>query len=93
MGKNVFKFNEEFVKNHDEDNNQGYVIEINVEYLKDLHSLHSDLPFLSERMKIKKCFELLCNLYDKKAYVIHKRALQQALNHGLILKGARSNSI
>ena len=52
MGKNVFKFNEEFIKNHDEDINQGYIIEINVEYLKDLHSLHSDLLVLSERMKI-----------------------------------------
>ena len=37
-------------------------------------------------MKITKCNKLLCNLYDKKEFVIHIRALKQALNHGLILK-------
>ena len=49
------------------------------------NDLHSDLPFLSERMKIDKCNKLVCNLYDKN-YVAHIRSLKQALNHGLILK-------
>ena len=57
-----------------------------LKYTKDLHNLHSDLPFLSERMKIKNCSKLVCNLYDKKEYVIHMRALKQAFNHGLIFK-------
>ena len=60
-----------------------------LKYTKDLHNLHSDLPFLSERMKIKKCNKLVCNLYDKKEYVVHIRALKQALNHGLILKNVQ----
>ena len=37
-------------------------------------------------MKIDKCKKLVCNLYDKKSYVVHIRSLNQALNHGLILK-------
>ena len=37
-------------------------------------------------MKINKCTKLVCNLYDKKNYVVHIRSLKQALNHGLILK-------
>ena len=37
-------------------------------------------------MKIGKCRKLVCNLYDKKNYVVHIRSLKQALNHGLILK-------
>ena len=37
-------------------------------------------------MKIKKCIKLACNLYDKKEYVVHIRALKQVLNHGLIFK-------
>ena len=37
-------------------------------------------------MKINKCNKLLCNLYDKKNYVVHITSLKQALNHGLILK-------
>ena len=37
-------------------------------------------------MKIKKFNKLVCNLHDKKEYVVHIRTLKQALNHGLILK-------
>ena len=48
--------------------------------------MHSDLPFLPERMKIDKCNIIVCNLYDKKDYVGHIRSIKQALNHGLILK-------
>ena len=44
------------------------------------------LPFLLERMKINKCNKLVCNLHDKKNYIVHIRALKQALKHGLKLK-------
>ena len=54
--------------------------------LKVLHDLRSDLAFLSERMKIDKFNKLVCNLYGKNNYVIHIRSLNQALNHGLILR-------
>ena len=37
-------------------------------------------------MKIEKVEKLVTNLHDKTEYVIHKRKLKQALNHGLILK-------
>ena len=37
-------------------------------------------------MKINKCNKLVCNLYDKKGYVVHIRALKQSLNHRLVLK-------
>ena len=52
--KNVSKFDKEFIKNYDENCNKGYILEVDVKYPKDLHNLHSDLPFLSERMKILK---------------------------------------
>ena len=71
-------------KNYDEDINKGYFLEADVDYLKDLHNLHSNLPFLSERMKVKKFNELVCNLHNEKEYDVHIRALKQALNHGLI---------
>ena len=48
--------------------------------------MHSDLLFLSERMKTNKCNKLVCNLYDKKNSVVYIRALEQAWNHGLIFK-------
>ena len=46
--------------------------------------LHSDLPFLPK--KNDKCKKLVCNLRNKKKYVVHIRSLKQALNHGLKLK-------
>ena len=85
-GKNVSKFDEDFIKNYEEDGDKGYTFEVDIDYAKNLLNLHNDLPFLSERMKIKKCNKLVCNLYDKKGYVVHIRTLKQALNHGLILK-------
>ena len=39
-----------------------------------------------ERMKINGVEKLIPNLYDKKRYVIHIRALDQALKHGLVLE-------
>ena len=83
-GKNISKFVEQFIKSYDEYSNKGYNLEADVEYPKDLHNLHSDLPFLSERIIIKGCNEPVCNFYDKKQDVIHIRALKQALNHGTI---------
>ena len=43
----ISKFEEKFIKNYDEDSDQGYVLEVDVEYPK-----NSDLAFLPERMKI-----------------------------------------
>ena len=48
--------------------------------------MHSDLPFLPERMKINKCSKVACNLYDKNNYVVHIRSLKQALDQGLIIQ-------
>ena len=39
--------NEDFITNYDENNDKGYIFEVNVKYPKRLHELHSDLPFLS----------------------------------------------
>ena len=78
MEKSVSKSNESFIKNYDEDSNKEYIIEVDVEYLKNLLNLHGDLPFLPGRKNIKKCNKLVCNINDKKDYVFHIRALKQA---------------
>ena len=62
----INEINEEFIKNYNENDNKGYILEIDVKYPKRLHELHSDLPFLPERMKINKCKKLVCNLSNKK---------------------------
>ena len=53
MKKNILRFDEDFIKNYDEDSNKEYILEVDVEYPKNLPNLHSDLPFLAERKKIK----------------------------------------
>ena len=73
------EINEEFIKNYDE-NNKGYILKVDVKYPRKLHDLHSDLPFLPKRMKIDKCKKLMCNLRNKKNYVVHIKSLKQALN-------------
>ena len=84
--QNMLKFNEEFIRNYDEDSDKGYILEVYVEYPKDLHDLHDDLSYLPEKMKINKCNKLACNMYDKKNYVVHIKILKEALDHGLVFK-------
>ena len=68
--ENISRFNEDFIKNYDEDSNKGYIFKVDVKYPKNLHDFHSDLPFLSERRKINKCSKLVCNLHDKKLIML-----------------------
>ena len=56
------------------------------EYRKNLYNFHNELPFLPERMEIKKNQKFVCNIYDKSNYAAQIRTLKQALNHRLILK-------
>ena len=67
------------------DINHGYLLEVDVEYPRELHDLHNDIPFMCGKMKIGGVEKLIPNLYDKKNYVIHIRALKQAIDHGLVL--------
>ena len=64
---------------------KGYVLEVDVSYPKELHNSHNDLPFMCERMAINGVEKLVPNLRDKKNYVTHIQALNQALQHGLRL--------
>ena len=59
----------------------GYLLELDTEYPKELHSSHRDLPLLP----IKKD-KLITTPDDKESYVVHIQALKQALRHGLELK-------
>ena len=65
---------------------RGYLLEVDVKYPKELHENHNELPFLVKKMKIGREKKLVPNLKDKKEYVVHIKALDQALKHGLKLK-------
>ena len=51
-------------------------LEVDNQYLKNLHNLLNDFPFLSEKMKTEKAEELVATLDDKTEYVILKRSLK-----------------
>ena len=57
-------FNEDFIKNYNEENDEEYFSEVDIQYPEKLHELHNYLPFLPERMKLGKFEKLVTNLYD-----------------------------
>ena len=59
-------FNEDFIKRHDSNSKKGCILEVDVEYPKELHSKHSDLPFLCDRKKLNKIEKIVCTLDDRK---------------------------
>ena len=79
--KDTSQFNEDFMKNYNEESDEGYFPEVDVQYLEKLHKLHNDLQFLPERMKTEKVGKLVANLHDKTEY---KRNFNQTLNHGFV---------
>ena len=51
-----------------------------------LHDYHNDLPFMCSKMKINGVEKLVPNLYYKSKYIVHIKALKQAIDHGLVLE-------
>ena len=80
------KIDKDSTKSYKKNRNIGNFFEVDIKYSRELHDLHSHLPFLRKNMKINKCNKLVCNLYNKKNYVVDVRSLKQALKHGLKLK-------
>lgn len=71
------------------DNEHGFILEVDLEYLESLHDLHNDLPFCAENFVppgSKHTKKLIPNLYNKYNYVIHYEHLKICINHGLRLK-------
>ena len=63
----------------------GYLLEVDVANPRELHDYHNDLPFMCTKMKINGVEKLVPNLHYKRKYVIHIKAVKQAINHGLVL--------
>ena len=85
--EDISELTEDLIKSYNNNgSNEEYFLEVDVQHLEDLHSLHNDLACLSERMEIENLEELVANLTKKEEYVIHTRNLKQALNPGLMLE-------
>ena len=57
--------------------NHGYLLEVDVSYPKELHDLQNDIPFMCNKMKVNGVEKLIPNLYDKRKYIVHIRALSK----------------
>ena len=84
--EDTFEFNNNLIKNHNEESDEGCFVEVDVQYPEKLHELHNGLPFLPERMKVEKFEKLVANFHNKTEYVIHITNLKQVLNHRSVLK-------
>ena len=66
--------------------NYSCILEVDLEYPKELHDLHNDYPLAPERIMCEnKVEKLIHNLRDKEKYVIHHKNLKQYLDLGLEL--------
>ena len=74
-------FTSEFIKNHDDEkSNNGNLLEVDIEYPKQLHKAHENLPFLPERRKpLSKPYEHKIDNDIKRA---HNKVFKQfSINH------------
>ena len=62
--KDTSQFNEDFIKNYNEESDERYFFKADAQYPEKLHELYNDLLFLPERMQIKKVEKLAANLHD-----------------------------
>ena len=63
--EDAFHFNEDSIKNYNEESNEGYFLEIDVQYSEKLYELRNNLLFLAERIKLEKVGKLAANLHEK----------------------------
>ena len=86
------KYTEEFIKNYNENSDYGNVLEVDIEYPKNLWGLHKDLSFLAERRKLGNVEKLITSIDDKKNYVIHISASKTSIKSWInTKKGTQSN--
>ena len=61
------------------------ILEVDLEYPKELHDIHNNYPLAPERNTVNRVEQLIPNLSDKKKYILHCKNLKQHLDLGLNL--------
>ena len=44
--KDTSQFKKDFMRNYNEESDEGYFLKVDIQYLEKLHEFHNDLPFL-----------------------------------------------
>ena len=70
------RFNEIFIKNYNETSDIECILEVYIDYPKELFNLHKDLSFLPEGKKVKKVEKLICSTEEKEKYGMYARLLE-----------------
>ena len=65
--------------------NHSCILEVDLEYPKSPHDLHSDYLLAPERVEVNKIDKLIPNLRNKEKYIVHYENLKQYLSLGLKL--------
>ena len=69
--------------NNPSEHKKGYILEVDLEYPKDLWKSHNDYPVAPEKMIVNGVEKLICHFKPRKNYVVHYRNLRQYLELGL----------
>ena len=92
--KNLSNFNKNFIKSYDENSDKGYILEVDVEYPKNLFNLHKNLLFLAEIKKTEKWKKLVCNIHDERKLCCTHKSLKTSTKSWIITtKSTQRNSI
>ena len=54
MDRRYFSIYEDFIKNYNEESDEGYFLEVDVQDPEKLHDLHNDLPIYQKEWRLKK---------------------------------------
>ncbi|KRT85550.1 hypothetical protein AMK59_2282, partial [Oryctes borbonicus] len=70
-----------------DDNQEGYILEVDLEYPQHIHDRQRDLPMAPTKQKPpgSQYEKMLATLYTKERYVVHYRNLKQYLSEGIVL--------
>ena len=71
--ENTSEFSKDFIRNYNEDSDEGYFLECDVQHLEKLHNIRNDLPLLPKQVKTENVEQLVVSLYDKKKCYAYKK--------------------
>ena len=90
----LFELDEHLIKHFCGNNDEGYILEVDVEYLKTLFNYHCQLTFLPERKKTEKFKKLVCNMHNKENSSTHrslKTSIRRLINAKKVQKMIKFN--